>query len=284
MRFPTLLRSNLALLLLAAVAGMLLVACGADTLSDADTPEAEPAGSGESRTLVLGNIDATNPAEKIAEFQPLVDYLVSHLEDFGDEAGEIVIAQDTGEMARMLENGDVDIYVDAAIPSLEVCSLVDCEFALRQWKGGEAELAGVFVTSKESDIESLDDLKGKVIMLEQPHSTVGHILPLAALAEQGIATRRVDDIGASVAEDEIGYVVATGGQSSMNLLLEGEIEALAIGERAFKRFSADVHEQVVIIDETVAAPSQLVTFRPGFDEDLEQEIRGLMISLEDNEY
>lgn len=262
--------------------GLVLTACGTDSLSNTPTPEAvdsgQPAGSS---SLVLGNIDAKNPADKFAEFQPLVDYLVANLGEFGIEDGEVVIAKDTAEMARLVSDGEVDIYIDAAIPSLEVCSTVECDFALRQWKGGVPEMGGVFVTSKNSGISTLDDLRGKIIMLEQLHSTVGHILPLAALSLQDIPAREVSDLQATVADDEVGYVVASGGQSSMNLLLNGEIAALAIGERAFDRFSPDVQQQVVIIEETISAPSQLVSFRPGFDPDLEAEISRLLISLEE---
>jgi phosphonate transport system substrate-binding protein len=266
------------------VLGLLLSACGADTLSV--TPTAASGGSEtveQAGKLVIGNIDANNPSEKIAEFQPLVDYLVDHLGEYGIDEGQVVIAQDTAEMTRLLAEGEVDIFIDAAIPSLIVCSTGDCQFAMRQWKGGGPELAGVFVTGKESGISSLDDLRGQVIMLEQPHSTVGHILPLATLAELDIPTRRVNDLGATVAEDEVGYYVATGGQSSMNLLLSGEIGALAIGERALKRFSEDVQAQVEVFATTEAAPSQLVAFRNGLDPALEAEIRQLMISLEESD-
>jgi len=266
------------------LAGLVLSGCGTDSLSV--TPTVATGGSEtteQAGTLVIGNIDANNPSEKIAEFQPLVDYLVDHLGDYGINEGQVVIAQDTAEMARLLAEGDVDIFIDAAIPSLIVCSLADCQFALRQWKGGGPELAGVFVTTKESGITSLEDLRGLVIMLEQPHSTVGHILPLATLAELGISTRRVSDLGATIADDEVGYYVATGGQSSMNLLLTGEIEALAIGERALRRFSDDVQSQVEVFATTEAAPSQLVAFRNGFDPALEAEIGQLMISLEETD-
>ena len=284
MRTATLKRKYSPSLVLFIVLGIVLGGCGTDSLSA--TPTAEPEASGQSteaRTLVLGNIDAKNPADKMAEFQPLLDYLVEHLEEYGIEDGEVLIAQDTAEMARLLESGEVDLYIDAAIPSLEVCATAGCDFALRQWKGGDAELAGIFVTSKTSGITSLEDLQGRVIMLEQPHSSVGHILPLAALFEKGITTRKVDNAEATVEADEVGYVVAPGGQSSMSLLLSGEIDALAIGERAFDRFSPDVQEQAVIIERTISAPSQLVAFSPVLDAGVGAEIRRLLISLEETD-
>jgi phosphonate transport system substrate-binding protein len=158
-----------------------------------------------------------------------------------------------------------------------------CTFTMRQWKGGSPSQTGVFVTMKDSGITSLEDLRGKVIMLEQPHSTVGHILPLATLAQQDINTVSVSSPETQVGPDEVGYYVSSGGETSMNLLLDGRISALGIGDKAFSQFSPDVQDQVTIIAETVEAPSQLVAFRPDFDPDLQAEIVRLMVSLDQSD-
>lgn len=268
------------------VLALLLAACGAE---DADgptaTPESGSAGqeTGERTTIVISNVDSSNPAQKIEEFQPLADYLAANLEDSGITIGEVVVARDTSEMARMMSDGESDLYIDAAIPSLEVCEESGCIFALEQWKGGTATLAGVFITTEDSGVASLEDLQGKVIMLEQPHSTVGHILPLLTLEQAGITTVTVDSPEAEVGEDEVGYYVSSGGQTSMNLLLNGEIAAMAIGERAYRQFSPDVQEQVTIFAETIGAPSQIVSFRSDLDPELQEEIVRLMVELDETE-
>ena len=269
------------------ILALLLSACGA---ADADGPTAtpEPGGAGQDTglsetTIVVANVDASNPGQKIEEFQPLADYLAANLADFGITEGQVFIARDTAEMANSLSTGEADIYLDAAIPALDVCEELDCDFALQQWKGGTPNLMGVFVTTEASGVTSLEDLRGKVIMLEQPHSTVGHILPLVTLAEQGITTVSVASPEAAVGADEVGFYVSSGGQTSMNLLLNGEIAALAIGDRAFNQFSPDVQEQVTIFAETVPAPSQLVVIRPDLDPDLRAEIVRLMVALDQTE-
>lgn len=265
---------------------LLVTACGADETTGATaTPEESGAanpGDGAA-ALVIGNVDASNPAQKIEEFQPLADYLASNLEDLGIAEGTVRIARDTDEMAELVSAGEVDIYIDAAIPSLEVCEAVGCEFALRQWKGNTAELAGVFVVKKGSGIESLQDLKGKIMMLEQPHSTVGHILPLVTLTQEGIAYREVADQNAEVGPDEVGFFVSPGGQTSMNLLLNGEIDALAFGERSYKQFSQEVQDQTEIIATTPGAPSQLVAFSPDLEPDVAAEVTRLMVALSESE-
>ena len=278
-----------AIILLFSILPIVLAACGT---ADAESPTATAGGAGASdatgevagQAITVGNIEANNPSKKIDEFQPFADYLAAHLDPaFNISEGRVVIGQDSAEMIRMMEDGSVDIYLDATIPSLEVCEAVGCIPSLRQWKGGTPDLNGVFVTTEATGITAIADLQGKVIMLEQPHSTVGHILPLVTIAEQGIPTRSVDNPEADVGPDEIGYYVSSGGQTSMNLLLNGEISALAIGSRAFKQFSDDVQTQVIVFDETVPAPSQLVSMRPGLNPNLASEIASLMIDLDQND-
>lgn len=275
--------------LMVAVAGLVLLlvaACGTEEETGDPTATSNTGGSdaaAASNALVIGNVDASNPAQKIAEFQPLADYLAANLEDFGVTEGTVRIARDTEEMAELVKSGEVDIYIDAAFPAMDVCEAAGCEFALRQWKGNTAELAGVFVAKKGSGIASLEDLKGKIIMLEQPHSTVGHILPLATLSLQGISYRAVEDQNAEVGPDEVGYFVSPGGQSSMNMLLNGQIAGLAFGERSFSQFSPDVQNQVEIIAKTPGAPSQLVACSPEMDPELAAEVTRLMVGLSDSE-
>ncbi len=263
---------------------ILLTACGtADSDSSTATPEPGAAGQSAGTAIVIGNVESTNPADKIAEFQPLADYLAANLGNFGITEGKVVLARDTTEMANMLSDGEADIYFDAAFPALDTCAIAGCTFTLRQWKGGTPTQKGVFVTTKDSGITTLEDLRGKVIMLEQPHSTVGHILPRATLAEHGITSVSVSSPEAQVGPDEVGYYVSSGGETSMNLLLNGQIAALAIGDKAFKQFSPDVQNQVTLLAETVGAPSELVAFRPDVDPDLQAEVVRLMLALDQSD-
>ena len=102
---------------------LLVAACG---------PAAVPQVSGENepvlnltarKTITIGDIDPGDPAKKINRFQPLADYLARELEDFGFTEGRVAIARDIEEMARFLEEGVVDVYLDSAYPTLAVQEL-----------------------------------------------------------------------------------------------------------------------------------------------------------------
>ena len=86
--------------------------------------------------------------------------------------------------------------------------------------------------------------------------------------------------GAPVGPDEIGYYVAPGGRTAMDLLLRGQVAAAAMGERTLGQFSPAVRDQTTIVDRTVAIPSQLVALRPGLDPEIGETISARLIGLD----
>ena len=230
--------------------------------------------------IVLGDIDPRAPARKTAELQPLADHLALQLRPFGIRQGRVVVAPDEATMTRLLHDGTVDLYLGATAPVLTVCQHAGCAIRLRQWKGGQPVMAGVFVARRADGVARLGDLAGRVIAVEKPQSTVGHMMPLATLVDRGLAVRQVDAPSAAVGPDEIGYYVAPGGRTAMDLLLRGQVAAAAMGERTLSQFSLTVRDQTAIIDRTVAIPTHLVALRPGLDGEIEEAIGARLTELD----
>jgi phosphonate transport system substrate-binding protein len=66
---------------------------------------------------------------------------------------------------------------------------------LRRWQRGKAEYQSLIFAKKDSGINSLQDLRGKVIAFEDPESTSGHFLPRFFLVKRGfkmVETNRPD--------------------------------------------------------------------------------------------
>jgi ABC-type phosphate/phosphonate transport system substrate-binding protein len=241
------------------------------------TPTAAPE---RASAIVLGDIDAKTPARKIAELQPLADHLALHLRPFGIQHGRVIVAPDETTMARLLREGEVDLYLGATAPVLTVCHQAGCAITLRQWKGGQATMAGLFVARRTDGVARLDDLAGRVIAVQKAHSALGHVLPLATLAQRGLSARQVSAPGTAVGSGEIGYYVAPGGRTAMDLLLRGQVAAVALGERTLDQFAPAVRDQMAVVDRTVSIPSHLVAARPGLAPELTETINARLIELD----
>ena len=135
--------------------------------------------------IKVGTITNT-PKKEVEKYQPFADYLASHLKDQGIKLGEVVMASSISEMASLLKTGEIDLYVDSPFPVLEIEALSGAKPLLRRWKKGVAEYRSVIFVRKNGGINSLEDLKGKMIAFEDPFSTSGYFLPKATLMQAGI--------------------------------------------------------------------------------------------------
>jgi ABC-type phosphate/phosphonate transport system substrate-binding protein len=236
--------------------------------------------SDRSSVIVLGDTESRTPAKRSAELQPLADYLALQLRPFGIRHGRVIVAPDEMTMARLLREGAVDLYLGATAPVLTACHQAGCDMLLRQWRGGQPVMAGVFVARRADGVARLGELAGRVIAVEKTRSALGHVLPLATLTHRGLAVRQVGAPGVAVGPGEIGYYVAPGGRTAMDLLLRGEVAAAAMGERTLGQFSPTVRDQTAVIDRTDAISSHLVALRPGLDPELIEAISTRLVELD----
>jgi len=133
-----------------------------------------------------------------------------------------------------------------------------------------------FVVRKESKINSLEDLKGKRVAFVDPSSSSGYLYPGAYLKKNGI------DI-----EKDIQIVYSGGHDKSIQLLLNGDVDLIAIFEGARKKYQKEftnVLEDTKIFGYSENIPYISVTVRGDMDEKTKKEIKeGLLKGLNSKE-
>lgn len=250
--------------------------------AEVSAPPSPTASNGDAKTITLGDI-SDEPAEKVKLFQPLADYLAANLSEFGVQEGRVVIAASLEEMAELLRSGVVDIYFDSAYPTIIVSDLSGSDAILRRWKQGFAEYRSVYFTRRDSGIESVDDLLGKMIAFEEPFSTSGFVLPAGTLRQEGFKLTRYDSPTDDVAPGEIGYTFSSEDENTLEWVVRGLVDAGATSNLDYAELPAEIKDQLVIIGETIAMPRQMVSVRPGLDPELVDKMKGLLMGLEESD-
>ena len=161
-----------------------VVSCSENADNDGTLPTNVPQ-SPEGQAIILGDI-SDDPAEVIDGTQPLALYLADQLGEFGITTGRVRIAKSIDEMAELLENGEVDLYFDSTYPATIISDTSGANIILRRWRFGVDEYHSVIFASKESGIESLEDLNGQMLAFDAPYSTSGYVLPAVHLTENGL--------------------------------------------------------------------------------------------------
>lgn len=246
-----------------------------------------PAPSGEipssNQVITIGDIDPDSPRKKIERLTPLAVYLADHLQEFGITEGKVVIARDIQEMAKLLETGAVDLYIDSPFPSLRVQELVSTRIIARRWKSGDAEYWSVFVALPGSGVESVEDFVGKIVAFEKPHSTSGFVLPAGTLIQRGFTLSEVTGPEATVESDQIGYYFTKNEQNTFVALLRGQVAGAGVSNQDYADLPEEFRQQIVLIDRTRSVPRQLVSVRQELDQDMMNKITELLIGLDQTE-
>ncbi len=131
--------------------------------------------------LNLGMIDGS-PSKMTKTFSPLLEYLAGK----GVATGKVVTVKDLDKMVANFESGKVDFMFESAFGALTVMDKAGAVPVLIREKKGIKEYNSVIFVPKDSPIQSLADLNGKVVAFEDPNSTSSFVLPKGILEHAGL--------------------------------------------------------------------------------------------------
>jgi phosphonate transport system substrate-binding protein len=233
----------------------------------------------DGRTLIFGRVH-DDPVRSIRDRQEFVDYIAKKLAPLGISGGRILVVEKMQTLSQALKEGKADLFHDSVVPVLVLSKWAGAVPILRQWKYGEADYEGVIVVQKSSGINSLADLKGKVIAFEEPHSTSASILPRMLLEEKKLKLVHVKASG-PVKSDSVGYIYGPDG-SSVNVLMTGRVDAATTITREVERLKPEIRDSLKIIGKTVSVPRQLIAVRKDLDQKLVKGLTEVLMNM-DNE-
>lgn len=231
----------------------------------------------EGKTLVFGRVH-DDPVRSIRDRQEFVDYIAKKLAPVGITGGRILVVEKMHLLAQALREGKVDLFHDSVVPVMVLAKRAGAVPLLRQWKYGEAEYEGLIVVKKDSGINTLADLKGKVIAFEEPHSTSASILPRMLLEEKKLKLMQVK-LGAAVKPDSVGYMYGTDG-NSINVLITGRADAATTIHREIERLKPEIRENLKIIAKTASVPRQIIATRKNLPPNLLKALKEVLLNMD----
>lgn len=231
----------------------------------------------EERLLVFGRVQ-DNPVRAIKDRQEFVDYIAKKLAPLGITGGRILVVDKVGQLARAIREGKVDLFHDSVVPTMVLSKWSGSIPILRQWKYEEAEYYSVILVRKNSGIDTLNDLKGRVIAFDEPHSTSAHILPRMLLAEKKL--KLVQVIAPGGAEpDAVGFIHSSD-DNAPHLLVIGKVDAAATSYREFQVLRQEIRDGLKIIARTKSVPRQIISVRKDLGPKIVAALREILINMD----
>lgn len=179
----------------------------------------------EVNSINLGLVSETSQKEIEAHFQDFVLYVARKLGSGPDTEGKVVIASAPLQMVKLLEEKKVDFYLESPYPTYLINRLGVGVLLLRRWKSGMAEYRSLIFARKDNETNRLENLRGKMIAVEDPGSTSGYFLPKVLLLKKGFKLTEKPRPDANVGPKEIGYVFASTGANVVKLVISKRLLA-----------------------------------------------------------
>ena len=233
----------------------------------------------EEKFLVFGRVQ-DNPVRAIRDRQEFVDYVAKKLAPLGFMGGRVLVLEKVGQLAQAVREGKVDFFHDSVAATVVVSRLSGSIPILRQWKYNEAEYYSVILVKKDSGIDDLSGLKGKVIAFDEPHSTSAHILPRMVLLEKKLKIVRVVE-PRQVELDAVGYIHSSD-DNAPNLLVTGKVDAAATSHREFENLRPEIQSGIKIIARSMSVPRQLISVRKDLEPKVAIALKELLLSMDKN--
>ena len=140
--------------------------------------------------------------------EPLIAYLASRLQDAGIERGETVFVSDNKTMIRYLKEGKIDSILETPFSAQMYRVEANVAPILLVWKKEAVKYNSFIFVRKDTGINRLEDLKGRIIAFEDEGSTSAYFLPKFSMEAKGLNLVHVNFPYPCIPEGKTGYVFA----------------------------------------------------------------------------
>ncbi|MBA1146325.1 phosphate/phosphite/phosphonate ABC transporter substrate-binding protein [Ectothiorhodospiraceae bacterium WFHF3C12] len=220
-----------------------------------------------SEVLVIGKV-SDNPRKHYHRLKPIVDYAAERLADVGIRRGRVLMARDNAQMIEYLKEGRVDWVTETLFSAVRFVDEAGARIVLLKHKKGAKEYETVFIARRDSGIQALADLAGKVLAVEDPGSTSAYFLPRYLLLRVGLTPRRVNPGTASPAAGEVGLAFARGEINIAMWVHEGLADAGAYSDMDWDtpdHTPPSLRENLRIFHRSAPLARAVELFRPGLE-------------------
>lgn len=174
--------------------------------------------------VVIGKI-SSRPTKQLPQLMAMADYLNANVEGI---AFDVLVVPTVEAAIKAFEQGDLHMISETVFGALEIERAGVGKVRLAEWKDGKSEYHSVIVALAESDVQSIEDLRGRQLLFQDETSSSGHFLPRLDLAARGFAFESTD---AAVYPKSVRYKFA--GEAEQNLvigLVRGLADAIALSD------------------------------------------------------
>jgi len=218
-----------------------------------------------------------SPDRILRMFNGLVSLLRARLAPAGIRVADIVIAADVEDLSQRLRDGEVDFVIETVFSSQLLRERSRClEPSLALVRDERREYRSIFFTRRDSQIRRLEDLRGRILVLEALRSTSAFALPVATLERLGIDVVAAAGGGG---DRDVRYVLAGGEINQAVWVVHGRGDAGAFNEGDWDALPTRIRDQLRVFHRSLPILRGLLSFRVGYDSALREQVEEQLLAL-----
>ena len=234
-------------------------------------------------SISLGIVSEVQQKEIEAHYRDFMRYVAGKLSAAPKMDGKVVIVPNPAELAKLLGQGQVDFYIESAYATYIINDVEGAaRLLLRRWQRGKPEYQSFIFTKRNSGINRLDDLRGKIVVFEDPESTSGYFLPKFFLLRNGFKLSQKGGLKANVPPEEIGYIFASPQGKLVNLVLTEQVAGGAFSDDDYDKLDEQTKAEVGVLAQTERLPRHLVSIRKDMPQALVNRLKEILLAMSDD--
>ncbi|USK68643.1 phosphonate ABC transporter substrate-binding protein [Peribacillus asahii] len=250
------------------VTAILAIIC---LLSVAACSQTNEANTEKQETIKMGVIPTDDNADVSAMYEPVAEYLEK-------ETGmkvKLFLANDYTAVIEAMKNDKIDIARLGAFSYILAADQTKVEPLVAEIskKTGDKFYTSLLITQNDSNIKSIEDLKGKTVAFVDPASSSGNLVPRKWLLDNGIDP-----------DKDLKEVIYSGGHDASVLAVENKkVDAAFVAVNIYEDMKQkEMTKNTVILGESEKIPTQPIVARSALDAETIEKIRTAFIEMDKN--
>ena len=239
---------------------------------------AAPSNAKELRFGVIAE-EANEPDRMLRVYADLLAEMRRRLAPRGMGVAPLVITRDLTELSQRLKRGEVDMVIESVFPTLELQEQSGQKLTphLAIVRRDQREYRSVFFARRGGAIKTLEDLRGRTLVLQAERSTSAFAVPRAELARRGIGT--VPSGQAAARRDSVLYLLAGAELNQAIWVLNGKGDAGAFSDSDWAHLPEKVRNELVVFHETRPLLRGALSLRVGLDAEMERACEDVLLGM-----
>jgi len=253
---------------------LLLFTLGANALP----LRAAPSNERELRFGVIAE-EANEPDRMLRVYSDLLAEMRKRLASMSVGVAPLVITQDLNELSQRLRQGEVDMVIESVFPTLELQERSGQKLTphLAIVRRDQREYHSVFFARRNGPIKTLDDLRGRTLVLQAERSTSAFAVPRAELARRGIGL--VPSGQAAGGKGGAFYLLAGAELNQAIWVLNGRGDAGAFNDSDLAHLPEKVRSELVIFHESRPLLRGALSLRVGLDPEIARACEAVLLAM-----